>query len=363
MTLRRSFIATSAGTIVLAASALVFAQTPSTTALKTGYAPVNGLKLYYEINGTGEPLLLLHGGLGAAEMFGGILPLLSNARRVIAVDLQAHGRTADVDRPLSFEAMADDIAALIKHLGIEKADIMGYSLGGGVALHTASRHPDVVKKLVLVSTAFRRDGWYPEIVAGMSQVGAGAAEPMKQTPMYQLYARVAPKPADWPVLLTKIGELLRKDYDWSKDVAAIKAPTLLVFGDADAVRTAHARAVLRAPWRRQAGRRLGRIGNVHCPAGHFAGPDALQCLLVAGAGVQCHAVPRRSHAESQLRQAACRFRGSSFHAKIRGDMTMRFMMIVKASTDSEAGIMPERRTAPFRDGQVQRGANESGCAP
>jgi pimeloyl-ACP methyl ester carboxylesterase len=109
-----------------------------------------------------------------------------------------------------------------------------------VALRTAIRHPEVVNRLVLVSTAFRRDGWYPEIRAGMDQMGPGAAEPMKQTPMYQLYARIAPRPADWPVLITKLGELVRKEYDWSKDVAAIKAPTLLVFGDADAVRPAHA---------------------------------------------------------------------------------------------------------------------------
>ncbi len=226
--------------ILLAAAALAFAQVRPTTSVKTGYAPVNGLKLYYEIHGTGEPLILLHGGVGATEMFNPILPLLSNTRRVIAVDLQAHGRTADIDRPLSMEAMAGDIAALIKHLGIEKADVMGYSLGGGVALRTAIQHPGAVRKLVVVSTAFKRDGWYPEIVVGMAQMGPGAAEPMKRTPMYQMYARIAPKPEDWPVLLTKLGELLRKDYDWSKDVAAIQAPTLLVFGDADAVRTEHA---------------------------------------------------------------------------------------------------------------------------
>jgi len=240
MMLRRSFIATFAAGIILAASALAFAQTRTTTALKTGYAPANGLNLYYEIHGTGKPLILLHGGLGATEMFDEVMPALSKDRQVIAVDLQAHGRTGDIDRPLSYDAMADDIAALSKHLGIEKADVMGYSVGGGVALRTAVRHPEVVRKLVLVSTAFRRDGWYPEVLAGMAQMGAGAAEPMKQTPMYQLYARVAPKPADWPVLLTKLGEMLRKDYDWSNDVATIKVPTLLVFGDSDAVRTAHA---------------------------------------------------------------------------------------------------------------------------
>ena len=237
---RRSLIATvvAVGSI-LAAPALAHADRTA-AAPKTGYAPVNGLKLYYEIHGTGEPLILLHGGVGATGMFDVILPSLSNTRRVIAVDLQAHGRTADIDRPLTFEAMADDIAALIKYLGIERADVMGYSLGGGVALRTAVRHPDLVRKLVLVAAAFKRDGWYPEIQAGMAQMGAAAAEPMKQTPMYELYSRVAPRPEDWPVLLTKLGELVNKDYDWSKDVAALKAPTLLVFGDADAVRMSHA---------------------------------------------------------------------------------------------------------------------------
>jgi pimeloyl-ACP methyl ester carboxylesterase len=204
------------------------------------YASVNGLQLYYEIHGAGEPLILLHGGLGAIQMFGEVLPSLAQKRRVVAVDLQAHGRTADIDRPLSFELMAGDIVALIKHLGIEEADVMGYSLGGGVALRTAIQHPEVVRKLVLVSTPFKRDGWYPEILAGMGQMGSQIAEPMKQTPMYQQYASIAPKPEDWPVLLTKLGELLRQDYDWSKEVVAIKASTLIVVGDADSVRTSHA---------------------------------------------------------------------------------------------------------------------------
>ncbi len=173
-------------------------------------------------------------------MFAPMMPVLSQHRQVITVDLQAHGRTADIDRPITFEVMADDIAGLAKYLGITTADVMGYSLGGGVALRTAVQHPELVKKLVLVSVAFRRDGWYPEIVTAMSQVGAASAEPMKQTPMYQMYSRLAPRPADWPVLLAKIGDLLRRDYDWSSDVAGLKMPTLLVYGDADAVRTGHA---------------------------------------------------------------------------------------------------------------------------
>ena len=234
---RRSFIAASAAASAPAAAS---AWTPAAASPQTGYAPVNGLRLYYEIHGTGKPLVLLHGGLGATEMFAPVLPVLASARQVIAADLQGHGRTADIDRPLSLETMAGDIAALIQYLKIDKADVMGYSLGGGVALRTAIQYPELVRKPVIVSAAFKRDGWYPEILAGMAQMSAAAADSMKQTPMYQLYSRIAPRPADWPVLLTKMGDLLRRDYDWSKEVAAIRAPTLLAFGDADAVRTAHA---------------------------------------------------------------------------------------------------------------------------
>ena len=122
------------------------------------YASVNGLNLHYEVHGDGQPLILLHGGLGAVEMFGEVLSLLAEGRRVIGVDLQAHGRTADVDRPMTFEAMADDVAALISHLGLEEADVMGYSVGGSVALQTAIRHPEAVRKVVLVSAPFKRDG-------------------------------------------------------------------------------------------------------------------------------------------------------------------------------------------------------------
>jgi pimeloyl-ACP methyl ester carboxylesterase len=196
--------------------------------------------MYYEAHGSGRPLVLLHGGLGAIEMFSEILPALSKDRQVIAVDLQAHGRTADIDRPLSYQAMADDVAALLRYLQLEEADVMGYSVGGEVALRTAIQHPEVARKVVIVSAAFRRDGWYPDVVAEMSKTGADSAAKMKQTPMYQLYAQLAPKPEDWPVLHTKLGEMLRNDYDWSKDIPAIKAPVLLVFGDADAVRTSHA---------------------------------------------------------------------------------------------------------------------------
>lgn len=210
------------------------------TTFKGQYADVNGIHLYYELFGNGSPLVLLHGGIGAMEMFGDVLSQLAAGRQVIGVDLQAHGRTADIDRPISLEAMADDVAALIAHLGLDKADVMGYSMGGGVALQLAIRHAGLVNRLVVVSTPFKRDGWYSEIIAGMAQMGPAAAEPMKHTPMYELYARVAPRPEDWPILLTKMGELLRQDYDWTEAITTIQSPTLIVVGDADSVRTSHA---------------------------------------------------------------------------------------------------------------------------
>ncbi len=203
---------------------------------KGSYALVNGLNMYYEIYGSGEPLVLLHGGLATIDMmFGQLLPLLAETRQVIAIELQAHGHTADIDRALRYELMADDIAALIKHLGLERADLFGYSLGGGVALQTAIRHPDVVRRLVVVSATYRRDGWYPEVLAGMASMNA---EAMVGSPIHEVYVRAAPRPEDWPRLSAKLQQLLSEDYDWTEDVAAIKAPTLLVIGDADSVRPA-----------------------------------------------------------------------------------------------------------------------------
>src|SRR6185503_16864453 len=207
---------------------------------KGHYADVNGIKLYYEIEGSGKPLVLLHGGLGAIEMFGPNLEALARNHQVIAVDLQGHGRTADIDRPLSVLFMADDIAALITHFGLQRADIMGYSLGGGVALQTAIRHPEVVDKLVVVSTPFRRNGFYPDILAQQGQVTPAAAEAMKQTPMYQMYASLAPRPQDWAKLLGKIGDAMKVDFDFSEQIKGIKATTLIVAGDADIFPPAHA---------------------------------------------------------------------------------------------------------------------------
>jgi pimeloyl-ACP methyl ester carboxylesterase len=203
------------------------------------YADVNGINLYYETHGTGRPLILLHGGLGSGEMFGPLLPALAAGHQVIAVDLQGHGRTADVERPLSIETMADDIAALIGHLGLDRPDVMGYSLGGGVAMLTAIRHPEVVGRLVTVSANIRRSAIYPEMLAQQGQLGPEAVEFMKDTPMYQLYQRVAPRPEDFGRLLGKIGMAMAVDFDYTEEVRGIKVPTLIVAADADMAPPSH----------------------------------------------------------------------------------------------------------------------------
>lgn len=202
-------------------------------AAKTGYTHVNGLEIYHEVYGEGEPLIFLHGGVTGIAGVEPLLQRLAAHRQVIAVELQAHGRTSDSDRPLSFDGMADDVVGLMAKIGLERADWMGYSLGAGAALRAAIRHPQTVRRLILVSTPFARDGWYPEVLEGMAQMGP-AAEGMKRSPLAKLYPNV-----DWAVLFTKLRDLLGQDYDLANEVAAIEAPTMLAFADADAIRPAH----------------------------------------------------------------------------------------------------------------------------
>ena len=211
---------------------------------KTGYADINGLRLYYEIrgqssDGAGTPLVVLHGGLHNTALDAPVAAHLARRRQVIAVDLQAHGRTADIDRPLRYEQMADDIAALLAALGVAAVDLLGYSLGGGVALQTAIRHPAHVRKLVLVSIPFASNGWYPEVQQAFQHLGSAVAEMMRPSPVYQTYATVAPQPERFPQLLDKVGELQRRSYDWSPDVGRLAMPVMLVYGDGDSFPPAH----------------------------------------------------------------------------------------------------------------------------
>ena len=203
------------------------------------YAKVNGINLYFETHGAGRPMILLHGGLASGEMFGPILPTLADHHQVIAVDLQGHGRTADIDRPIELGLLADDIAALIDHLGLDRPDVVGYSFGGGVAFHTAVKYPAKVRKLVMAAANIRPDAIYADMRVQQGQVNAAAAEFMKDTPMYQLYQKVAPRPEDFPRLLDKMGALMAKDFDYTEEVRGLQVPTLIVAADADMAPPSH----------------------------------------------------------------------------------------------------------------------------
>jgi pimeloyl-ACP methyl ester carboxylesterase len=219
---------------------MTVATNRTTEAEGTGrYAEVNGINLYYETHGTGRSLILLHGGLGAGEMFGPILPALTERHQVTLVDLQGHGRTADIDRPIDVRLMADDIAALIDHLGLEEPDLVGYSLGGGVAFFTASKHPEKVRKLVMASAHINSDAMPAEMRAQQAQVNSGAVEFMKGTPMYELYQRIAPRPEDFGRLLDKIGDSMSHDFDYSEEMRGLQVPTMLVCADAEMAPPSH----------------------------------------------------------------------------------------------------------------------------
>lgn len=206
---------------------------------KSGYASVNSLDMYYEIHGTGRPLVLLHGALSAiGTSFGKLLPSLARTRQVIAVEQQAHGHTADIDRLLSIEQMADDTAALLRHLGIEKADIFGWSMGAGIALQIAIRHPDLMNKLVVTSVAYDNNGLYPEVLEGEETM---KPEDLAGTPWQEEYSRIAPRPEDWPVLIEKVKRIDQEFKGLAPDdIQAIEAPTLIIIGDSDIIRPEHA---------------------------------------------------------------------------------------------------------------------------
>ncbi len=211
------------------------AQAPA----KNGHVPVNGVRYYFEIRGNGDPLLLLHGGLGSIGMFGPVLAELAGARQVIGVDLHGHGRTTLGDREISFTDMGDDMATLLEKLGYRQVDVLGYSLGGGVAFRLAVQHPQMVCRLVLVSAGFAQDGFYPEMLPQQAQLSGEMADQMKDTPMYRSYAAIAPQPEDFPRLLDRMGALMRRPYDWSPEVKKLTMPVMLIYGDSDMFRPEH----------------------------------------------------------------------------------------------------------------------------
>jgi pimeloyl-ACP methyl ester carboxylesterase len=216
----------------------------ATEALQTGYAPVNGLRMYYEIHGAGgesaapAPALLLHGAYLTTGDFGPFLPALAATRRVIVPDMQAHGRTADADRPITYEGLADDAAGLLEHLGIRRADVVGYSMGGAVAMQVAIRHPEVVRKLVSISASSTSDAMQPELIEMIPTI---TPEMFAGSPRETTYKEVAPDPGQFPTLVEKLKTLHLTPFAWpDADIQGIAAPTMIVMGDADAVRPEHA---------------------------------------------------------------------------------------------------------------------------
>jgi len=207
----------------------------------SGYAPVNGVDMYWESRGQGgTALVVVHGGFGLASMFSELLDQLAEQRQVVAIELQAHGHTRDIDRPFSYHAFGDDIAGLVEHLGLGHADLLGYSLGGGACLRCAIQHSDLVRRLALISIPCRRDGWFPEVLERMAQVGSAGFDTMRQSPMYQAWSEVAPDADAFPTLMDKTGELLRQPYDWTAEIKQLTTPSLLVYGDADSIPPSHA---------------------------------------------------------------------------------------------------------------------------
>jgi pimeloyl-ACP methyl ester carboxylesterase len=243
---RRSFVAMAAGAAgtALVAPVRIGAQDKADKVAsmmnatpQTGYAPVNGLKMYYEIHGRGEPLVLLHSAFYTIGMWGPFLASLAETHRVVAVEFQGHGHTADIDRPFSYEQLADDVAAVLDHLGIAQADIVGHSIGADTALQVAIRHPERVRKLVPISGKYRYDGEYPELLAGIQQMTPAI---FAGTPYVDAYRSTAPSPDGFPLLVEKLKAFFGTEYAWpDEDLRSIAAPTLLMIGDSDIVRPEH----------------------------------------------------------------------------------------------------------------------------
>jgi pimeloyl-ACP methyl ester carboxylesterase len=226
---------TAALLFIVLLSTAVSAQAQKPTA---GYAPVNGLKMYYEVHGSGEPVVLLHGAfMTITNNWTGWIGELANTRKVIAVEMQGHGRTADIERDISSENLADDVAALLDHLKIPKADLIGYSMGGGVAMQCAIRHPDKVRKVVVISSTFRRDGMVKEALDLFPKL---TAEAFKGSPIEAEYKKLSPTPDEFPNFIKRVLATASKGHDLGADkLKATTAPMFFIHGDADGIRLEH----------------------------------------------------------------------------------------------------------------------------
>jgi pimeloyl-ACP methyl ester carboxylesterase len=221
------------------ATSLLEGTNMTATIPRTGYAPVHGLQMYYEVHGSessiNPPLLVLHGALGTLDMFGDLVRSMAQTRQVIAVEQQGHGRTADIDRPLGYEQMADDTASLLEYFGVTQTDVFGFSMGGGIAWQLAIRHSNLVHKLVVGSATYTRAHGYAEAMGGLEMTFS--PEMFRGTPIEADYLRAAPNPADFSTLVLKVQQLTMEAEDVPAEaIKAIPAPTMIIVGDADIIR-------------------------------------------------------------------------------------------------------------------------------
>lgn len=223
---------------------------------QSGFADVNGLKMYYEVYGKGKPVVLLHGSFMNIPLnWSGFIPQLSQTRQVIVTELQAHGRTKDIPRELSYEGMADDVSGLLNHLKIDSADVLGYSMGGGVAFQFAVRHPEQLRRLIVLSGSYSHDGWWPEVEESFATM---SPEMFIGSPIQKQYDSLGNDPAEFPNFIKKVISIDLKPYDWSRDVMQIEAPLFLALGDADGIRYEHALELFRA----KGGGKMGDINGL-----------------------------------------------------------------------------------------------------
>ena len=221
---------------------------------ESGYAEVNGLKMYYEVYGKGKPLVLLHGSyMNIPLNWSHMIPRLAKDRKIIVTELQGHGRTRDISREISYEGMADDVSGLLKHLNVDSADVLGYSMGAGVAFQFALRHPGQLRRLIILSGTYAHDGWWPDVEASFSTF---TPDMFKGSPIEKQYDSLGNDPAHFPEFVKKVISIDLKPYDWSKEVKNIKAPIFMAIGDADGVRYEHALELFRAIGG-------GKMGDIH----------------------------------------------------------------------------------------------------